>query len=149
MKYIMLIGAVVVAGALILGGLVHLLNPYLFASSIAAYEIVPAGLITTVAVLLPCLMIITGLCILTGEFSVAACLVSCVIFLSFTAVQGWAILSGAEISCGCFGYSDEPISLSSMSLPASLLVVSAILFRSSLIRSLRCDQRKAQSIEYS
>ncbi|WP_448851385.1 MauE/DoxX family redox-associated membrane protein [Corynebacterium sp. 335C] len=84
-------------------GGVKLANPLDAAQAIAAYELVPAGLVEPLAVALPAFELVLGLMLLLGVFLRPAALVSAVVVLLFIAGLASAWARGLTIDCGCFG----------------------------------------------
>ncbi len=108
--------------ALIYSGLVHLSNPYLFAAKIAEYQLVPGALLNFLPVVLAGTMVTTGLSLLSSEMLSAARAAACCLFCLFALGQAYALASGAEFGCGCFGYSNDPISAKSLAIPTCLFI---------------------------
>ncbi len=108
---------IVVGCTLLFSGLLHLANPYQFAGAMAAYEIVPLPSLWILAFLLPSTMIALGVSLVSNVCIDAARIGAIVVFAGFAIAQLSAWTTGKQIGCGCFGYSHEPISLFSMSIP--------------------------------
>jgi len=112
----------VIGAVFLYSGYLHLANPILFASTVRNYEIVPEILVGGVALGLPALLVFLAVGVLFGP-RVALCLnclaLVCTIFVAAQAIAWWR---GAEFGCGCFGFSEEPISLKSMGLPLLMFV---------------------------
>ncbi|MBC8481268.1 MAG: DoxX family membrane protein [Planctomycetes bacterium] len=84
-------------------------QPYDFLSSVYDYELVGAKLGMFIAMTLPWLEILVGICLIAGVFVSGAFLVSAGMTLMFTFVIGSALYHGLEISCGCFGMASNGI----------------------------------------
>ncbi len=78
-------------------------RPYDFLSDVYNYEIVGPKLGLLVAMTLPWLELLAGICLLGGIFVGGALLLSAGMAAMFTFVIGWALYQGLSISCGCFG----------------------------------------------
>jgi len=88
----------------IYAGSIKLLEPETFAVLIAAYGIVPHGLLMPVAVALPALEIVCGiglLCEIEGSLAVITGLL-----IVFIAILSFGIRMGLDVDCGCFGPED-------------------------------------------
>src|SRR6185312_16164199 len=96
--------------ALLYSGLVHASAPYYFASVIAAYDLLPVASLVVVPFILPYLMLVVGCCLVFGICKTVARKLAASLLIIFFFAQLLLWLSGAEISCGCFGYSTKPIS---------------------------------------
>jgi len=78
-------------------------QPYDFLSTVYNYEIVGPKLGLLVAMTLPWIELLAGICLLGGIF-VGGALLACVSMAAmFTFAIGWALYQGLNISCGCLG----------------------------------------------
>jgi putative oxidoreductase len=111
---------------LLSSGLLHAWQPYYFSHSVAAYDVVPALLIRIAAAVVPYFQIVVGFCLAVGIVTCPARWFAVVLFGSFVILQAKVLLLGEEISCGCFGFGSDPVSLKTISIPTTLLVVTAI-----------------------
>ena len=85
-------------------GLIKLVDPASFAVIIAAYGLVPEGLLMPIAVVLPALEVLAaiGLMVdLRGSLTLMA-----VLMAIFIAVLGYGLWMGLDVDCGCFGPED-------------------------------------------
>ena len=80
-------------------------QPYDFLSSVYSYELVGPRLGLLVAMTLPWLELLVGICLLGGIFVSGALLASSGMAVMFTYVVGSALYRGLDISCGCFSTS--------------------------------------------
>lgn len=78
-------------------------QPYDFLASIYSYEIVGPKLGMFVAMTLPWLELIVGICLIGGIFTGGSLLAGMMLAAMFTYVLGSALYHGLEITCGCFG----------------------------------------------
>ena len=79
-----------------------LLAPAQFADVVANYRLLPSVLVSWVAITLPWLELLTGLCLILGVFVTAAALLSVAMFATFTVALASVQVRGLDISCGCF-----------------------------------------------
>lgn len=84
-------------------------QPYDFLSSVYSYELVGPKLGMVVAMTLPWLELLVGICLLGGIFVSGALLASAAMGAMFTFVLGSVLYRGLQISCGCFGISNAEI----------------------------------------
>jgi len=93
-----------VAGLFIFAGLTKLVDPARFAGIIAAYGLLPEILIAPVAIVLPAVETLAGICLIRNiRGSLATITLLLVIFM---AVLGYGIWLGLDVDCGCFGPED-------------------------------------------
>lgn len=77
-------------------------QPYDFLSSVYNYELVGPKLGVLVAMVLPWLELLVGICLVGGIFVGGALLVSIAMAAMFTFAIASALYRGLNISCGCF-----------------------------------------------
>ena len=93
-----------IAGIFVYSGAVKLGDPARFAEIIAGFGLLPAALISPLAVLLPVIELIAGIGLL---FTLRGSLPTItVMLLLFIAVLLYGIHLGLNIDCGCFGPKD-------------------------------------------
>jgi hypothetical protein len=114
---------ILVGSILLYSGLLHGSAPYYFANAMAAYNILPSATLVVLPFTLPYLMLVVGCCLIFGVCEAIARHVAVVLFGVFFLAQVAAWISGAEISCGCFGHSTKSISLITLAIPAALGIV--------------------------
>lgn len=93
-----LVGAVFLAA-----GLPKTQDPWSFASAVANFRLLPAEWVGLVAVLLPSLETVVGICLLAGWWRRGATAWALVCLVGFQAALGQALARGLDIECGCFG----------------------------------------------
>jgi hypothetical protein len=102
----------------------HLNNPYSFLATIYGYRILPLFLSQCAAAFLPCLMLILGLCLLSGMFRSSAFVIGTLLLLSFSFAQITVVARGLDVSCGCFSqHVGRPVDLGSLFLTLSLTLL--------------------------
>jgi hypothetical protein len=117
---------IIIGISLLYSGLTHANAPYYFTGSMAAYGLLPFSLLAFVPFILPYFMIVIGCCLLLRFHEPIALLSAVTLLAIFFAAQLIAWISGSEISCGCFGHSNRPISASSIAFPAFLCVTGIV-----------------------
>jgi uncharacterized membrane protein YphA (DoxX/SURF4 family) len=95
------------AAVWIASGAIKLFDPHGTVASVKAYELVPDGLVSLVAAVLPFLELALGLLLLFGVGVRIVAVLSAVLLLVYIAgvAQSWA--RGLTIDCGCFGGGGE------------------------------------------
>ena len=81
-------------------------DPFAFSEAIYNYRILPYVLINPVAIWLPYLELLAGLCLLLGIYIKGGTLIIFILSLFFAIAVGSVLFRGIDISCGCF-YSSE------------------------------------------
>jgi hypothetical protein len=118
---------------LVRSALAHLANPYFFLSSVYDYQLAGLHVGEAVALFLPHLEIVVGVCLIIGVWRHASMSLAAAMFCLFLIVQATAWLRGLSISCGCFGASgSEQISAGTLAYVGILAVAalgSALAFR--------------------
>jgi len=99
-------------------------QPYDFLASVYSYELVGPKLGILVAMVLPWLELLVGVCLIGGIFISGALLASVGMAAMFTFVLASVLYRGLEISCGCFGASAEIISYSTLVRACVILLFS-------------------------
>ncbi|MBF0573136.1 MAG: DoxX family membrane protein [Desulfamplus sp.] len=79
-----------------------ILNPEAFAKAVYNYQIMPDFTINIVALWLPCLEFLIGLCLITGTWLHGATTISTSLMIIFICVMLFNLSRGLNISCGCF-----------------------------------------------
>lgn len=100
-------------------------QPYDFLTDVYNYELVGPKLGLLVAMTLPWMELLAGICLLGGIFVGGALLASAGMAAMFTFVIGWALHQGLEISCGCFGSGTESITYITLIRAIVILLLSA------------------------
>lgn len=108
-------------------GTIKALDPSQFVADIDSYDLVPYRLAILVALYLPWLEILCGVCILIPRLSGASLVILTALTIVFLAAIASAWLRGLDISCGCFGAGNKPASYPWLLL-RDLGLLAAILF---------------------
>ncbi len=86
----------------ILSSLPKIRQPYEFLSNVYDYEMVGQWTGVLIAMVLPWLELIIGICLLSGLLLSGAFLTAALLGVAFTLAQASALYRGLGISCGCF-----------------------------------------------
>ncbi len=73
-----------------------------FAKIIHNYKILPVSLENLLAIFLPWLEFVTGLCLIIGKFERGALFITSSVLVVFIIALSQALIRGLDISCGCF-----------------------------------------------
>jgi len=95
----------VLGGIFIYASLDKIAHPREFAGIIANYGILPDFLVTLLALALPWLELIAGLCLVAGLWTRSAAFMLSLLLLAFIAALGFNAARGVSLSCGCFSTS--------------------------------------------
>ena len=101
LNIIVLIARLLIGGILIYASFDKIVNPGEFARAINNYNIVPFGLENSMAIIIPWLELIIGLCLVLGVFIDGASFLVIMLMIIFIVAISYAILSGYNIECGC------------------------------------------------
>ena len=93
----------ILAAVFLYAGWVKLFSPLDFADSIASFQLLPTGIIMTVALALPFFEIVLGLLMLFKCTARIASLGMCLLIGLFISALFWAQIRGLKVDCGCFG----------------------------------------------
>ncbi len=101
--YIELICRICLGSILIYASYHKIMDPCSAASDIYRYRILPGYLVNICAIILPFVELVTGLALITGLYPRGASLGAIVLLTIFLAGISSNLISGRDISCGCFG----------------------------------------------
>jgi len=93
----------------IASGIAKLRQPYDFLGSVYNYELAGPDLGIAIAMVLPWLELLVGICLVGGIFVTGALLASIAMSAMFSVVLISALWQGLEISCGCLDPADPTI----------------------------------------
>ncbi|MBS0014688.1 MAG: DoxX family membrane protein [Desulfobacterales bacterium] len=79
-----------------------ILNPQAFAEAVYNYQILPDFAVNAVALALPWIEMVAGLCLITGIWQPGAALVCALLMCVFTAALVFNQIRGLDVHCGCF-----------------------------------------------
>ena len=103
LRYITLVARLIVGVVLIYASLSKIPNSFYFSIQIENYRIVGRGIARMVAVTLPWIELVTGLCLIAGWWLRPASFIANGLFLLFIVGIISALVRGLDIECGCFG----------------------------------------------
>jgi len=91
-----------------------ILHPAAFAEAIFNYQILPNQLINITAIILPCLELCAGICLIIGKWVPGSLFIINFLLLIFLCALAFNLARGLNIHCGCFSTSVQTIEGSSM-----------------------------------
>ncbi len=106
-----LIFRIVLGGMFVLAGLAKIADPVRFLLTLREFRIFPDMLERFMAVTVPWLELILGLCLLLGLLTRAAALLFAVLTGGFTLAILSVIARGIKVDCGCFGMLADALKL--------------------------------------
>lgn len=100
------------AFVLFLSAMAHLRNPYEFLGVVHSYKLLPRIVAEWIATIIPSLELSVAVAILSFQNQRSLGLFICIgLFSIYSLAQSWVLSIGLNISCGCFGSSnDNPVS---------------------------------------
>ena len=99
----------------IYAGYNKILAPADFAKIIYGYGLFPATLINLIAIIQPCLELVTGFALILGVYPRSAVLMINVMLVAFIILISINLIRGHEFNCGCFAFRNSADQLSSSS----------------------------------
>ncbi|MBC7354593.1 MAG: DoxX family membrane protein [Desulfomicrobiaceae bacterium] len=108
--WIALLLRVYLGGLFVLASLYKIQFPAAFADSVVEYQLVPYALVPVVAVVLPWLELLAGLCLVLGVRAKAAAWTVAGLLAMFSVAVASVLWRGLPVGCGCFEASGEPAS---------------------------------------
>lgn len=102
---------IVLGGIFLWAGLIKM--PYLLGlvDTIKAYDLVPHFMAPPLAIVMPGVEIVVGVCLLLGVWTRSSAFVSLLMLSVFSFALGVNIYRGADIDCGCFGLGETRYAL--------------------------------------
>lgn len=106
-----------------------ILYPREFSQAVYNYQILPDMLVNLAALILPCLELLMGLCLITGLWLPGAAVLSTGLMSVFIAALVFNRIRGLDIHCGCFSVeaTEGPADLWTVARDVGFLVISAFL----------------------
>jgi len=115
-----------------------IVDPAAFAKILRNYQILPDMLVYGVALVLPWIEVVTGMCLLTGFVARGAGLCASLMMGVFLAAMAWAVHKGISTQCGCFTTkADDAISAATFIRDGSIMVLALLVTVESFVRARR------------
>lgn len=104
---VVLISRLILGAVFIYASLDKIMNPDDFAKAIGNYHVLPFGLENLLALVLPWVELLTGLCLIIGAMVDGATVLIILMNIVFIFAISQALARGISIECGCFSVSSE------------------------------------------
>ena len=104
---VVLICRLILGAVFIYASLDKIMNPDDFAKAIGNYHVLPLGLENLLALVLPWIEMLTGLCLIIGVMVDGATILIILMNIVFIFAISQALARGKSIECGCFSVSSE------------------------------------------
>ncbi len=104
--YTALVCRIAVGLVLVIAGGMKLFDMPTLAQNIENFRLLPVSWVNVVAIILPPVEVIAGLCLIFGFAINGSLFIATSLFVIFGIAIESAILRGLDIECGCFGTSD-------------------------------------------
>tara|TARA_A100000164_G_C21417767_1_gene545207 strand:+ start:44 stop:496 length:453 start_codon:yes stop_codon:yes gene_type:complete len=106
--HLVLVARFILAIVFIYASLDKIIDPISFSDNIDNYHISPIIINNLVALILPWVELIIGLCLLTGVFLDGSSIISIGLMIFFIFIISQAYLRGISLHCGCFKTVADP-----------------------------------------
>jgi len=116
LAWVQLILRIVLGVTFIWASIDKILNPGEFAKIIYGYAVFPEISINVIAIFLPYVECLTGLCLITGFLSRSALVIINGLLVGFILLIGFNLFRGHTFDCGCFSVSETQAAASAWSL---------------------------------
>lgn len=127
-RYAPLLIRVILGGIFIYAGAGKILYPANFAEAIANYQLIPFPGTNLVAIILPWVEFISGLCLLNGLKTQSSNFIIFLCLCVFTFGVVTALARGLDINCGCFSEAGRRVGFVFLAEEAGLLAMSVYIF---------------------
>ncbi len=101
---------------LLVSGLIHTSQPYLYYGAILRYDLVAPNLSLLIAVVLPAFSLAVGCSLIMNVWMRQSLIMAATLFGVFAMAQWSAIYFDRSIACGCFGISSGQVTIASAGL---------------------------------
>jgi uncharacterized membrane protein YphA (DoxX/SURF4 family) len=124
------LGARVVLGCIfIVASLDKIIHPELFARTVYNYQLLPEVAVNVVALWIPWLELVAGVCLVLGLWVRGSVLVLIGLLVVFLGALGFNIARGLDVACGCFSTtSKDSVTALTLLRDSLFLVVALYLF---------------------
>lgn len=108
------------AAVLLYSSLRHFVNQYSFQQAIIDYQVAPIWLSIFLAGILPSLQLLLAAAWFQGLFSSRVALAMSILLIGFAGLHWLTLMRGIQIGCGCFGETDENVTIKSALMVSTL-----------------------------
>lgn len=115
-----------------------IVDPMAFAKIIRNYQILPDMAVSAVALTLPWIEVVVGMCLITGFVARGASLSASLMMAVFLSAMAWAWHKGIATQCGCFTTkADDAISQATFIRDGSIMAVCLLVTLDVFLRARR------------
>lgn len=115
-----------------------IVDPMAFAKIIRNYQILPEVAVAGVALVLPWIEVVVGMCLITGFVARGAALSACLMMAVFLSAMAWAQHKGIATQCGCFTTkADDSISTVTFIRDGSIMALALLVCLDVFVRARR------------
>ena len=125
---LVLLSRIILGIVFIYASIDKIIDPDLFSDTIDNYHITPFYLSNLVALIIPWIELVIGLCLIFGIFLNGASFIAIVLLVFFIFIIFQAIVRGINIDCGCFDLNDTNLSDTKLKIKMIRRIVEDILF---------------------
>ncbi len=97
----------VMGGCFIYASLHKIIHPAEFAKIIYGYDVFPEAAINLLAIWVPYIECVAGICLVAGFFPSSALLILNGLLSGFILIIGYNLIRGHQFDCGCFSLADQ------------------------------------------
>lgn len=121
---------VALGAAFLMAAWPKLQDPEAFARSISNYHLLPEAAGRVLALVLPPLELLVGICLVLGLLDAGAAVLTVGMLVVFTSAIGIAVARGLDISCGCFDTDGgTKVGVAKLVENAGLILASVVVWR--------------------
>ena len=102
-KYLIVILRIIIGGVFIWAGITKIVNPIGFIKDIQNYKLFPLNISLIIAIILPWVEFLCGICLLLGIRIKSSSFLTSFILALFIVIILITMIRGINIKCGCFG----------------------------------------------
>lgn len=107
LKILELVSRILLGAVFVYASLDKIVDPAAFAQAIANYQILPSSWVNVVALTLPWLELVSGICLIAGKLIRGSALLVTLMLVVFMGALGYSAYRGLDIACGCFSLNNE------------------------------------------
>lgn len=115
-----------------------IVDPMAFAKIIRNYQLLPDMAVAGVALTLPWIEVVVGMCLITGFVARGASVSACLMMAVFLSAMAWAWHKGIATQCGCFTTkADDGISVATFIRDGSIMALALLVSVDVFVRARR------------
>ena len=106
---VVLLSRIILGLIFIYASIDKIINPIDFSNSIDNYHITPIVLNNLIALTIPWIELVIGLCLIFGFFLDGSSFISILLLIMFIFMLSQALFRGIDLDCGCFNLSEKSV----------------------------------------